>query len=102
MVKGAGRCEEKVDNGPSRSQPSAWNATRAILEWAAHGALPVMPSPRLFTDHVLPCCKALLPLPPSSLLTDRDTRLSPNGSHTSSTLSATLPADPLGLLKPRP
>jgi hypothetical protein len=35
-IKGAGRCEEKVDNGPSRSPAHAWNATKAILEWAAH------------------------------------------------------------------
>jgi hypothetical protein len=36
-VKGAGRCEEKVEFfGPSRSPAHAWNATKAILEWAAH------------------------------------------------------------------
>jgi hypothetical protein len=46
--------------------------------------------------------QALLPLPSSFLLTVRDTRPFPSGTHTCSTLSATIPADPLGLSKPRP
>ena len=79
--------------GPSRSQPLERDQSNTRM--AAHG-----PGgsglPQAFTDHDLGCCKALLLLLPSFLLADCDTWFSPNGSHTFSTLSATIPADPLG------
>ena len=92
-VEGAGRCEDRIVNGPSRSASPVLGTRPKYSTRMASSCPEVMPSPRrLFAGHVLPCCKALLlPLPPSFLLADCQIQPTPNDSHTLSTLSALSP-----------
>jgi hypothetical protein len=78
---GAGRREEKVaGRAASPVLERDQSNTRMGSSWWPE----VMPSPRrLFTGHVLPLAKLCSLFPSFFLLSDSDTRLSPNGTHTS-------------------